>query len=227
MKIGNNVIEVEFDALALSIWATNGGSTSNEKCITVGVISNQHKLHRTDTNRVKLTNDSGSLDRAEAEQLYNEWMPKSIRYINLLRKELDSDACREIAHSAILKILRHHTQFDRVEKQEAWVYRIIRNACYDYFRSKNRRTQQLPNEFDRADESHCETQELIAQDVWDQIMNEMSDQERTIIEMLCNDKSSIEIARRLEVSHSKAKRLIRQLRKHFSASFGLEFRGRG
>jgi RNA polymerase sigma factor (sigma-70 family) len=227
MKIVNHLIEAEVDALALSIWADDGGFIPNEESVTVDVVPDQNTLPDTDNDRIKLTNDLGTLDRAAAEQIYHEWLPKSIRFIKQLRRELDPDACEDIAHDVILKILRCHSQFDEAEKQVAWIYRLIRNACYDYYRSKNGRTQQLPNEFDRADESHCETQELIAQDVWDRVMNEMSDEEKKIIELLCKDRSGREIARELKVSHSKAKRLIRRLRKHFYVSFGLELSGRG
>jgi RNA polymerase sigma factor (sigma-70 family) len=200
-------------------------------------VAEQNPLAEVHNHHIKLTNDQGSLDHAAAEQFDKMFRKKMIRCCKRFRQELDWPTCEDLAQEAMIKILmRGYTKFDEAENKEAWVNRVVRNTCRDYFRTPHvKHMNQLKWLSEHEDlvvglvdkRQYKIGRELSVKETWDRIDNALSKEERIILDMLSSGRSSIEIAKVLNMPARTTNGHIHKLLEKISAAFDLPLGRRG
>jgi RNA polymerase sigma factor (sigma-70 family) len=204
-------------------------------------VAEQSPLADVVNHHIKLTNDQGSLDHAAAEQFDKMYRKRMIRCCKRFRQELDWATCDELAEKAMIKILmRNFTKFDEAKNQKAWINKVVRNVCRDYFRTHikhmNQMTRLPDNEgqdIDRKDELYnriCRDKicrELSVKETWDRIDNALSKEERIILDRLSRGNSSSEIAKVLNLPVRTTNEHRHKLQEKISAAFDLPLGRRG
>ena len=76
------------------------------------------------------------MDNKEFEQLYKRYAPMLYRTAYRMVKN-DADAL-DIVQDAFIRIFNSFTKFRNEANVQTWMYRIVMNLCYDYFRKRKK-----------------------------------------------------------------------------------------
>src|SRR5436190_13112320 len=125
------------------------------------------------------------------------------------RRVKDNALAEDIVQDVFVKMHIRMSQLKDSEKMTGWMYQITRNAITDHFRSKSKSIQisDLDWESDRQDLNDC----VIA--CLGEMLTTLPGKYRQALELAeLENLSQVDLAKRLEISHSGAKSRVQRAR---------------
>lgn len=139
--------------------------------------------------------------------------------LNFIKKRLkDPMESEEVLNQVLMKVYTHCEKLPAVRNNRSWLYRITRNALYDYFR-ENQRWQHLDDEMeleDKTEESLINSLEPLIPVIIKMLPEKMA------LPLYLSDIEGVpqkEIAVKLGISVSGAKSRIQRAREQLKALF--------
>jgi RNA polymerase sigma-70 factor (ECF subfamily) len=151
--------------------------------------------------------------RKKFDELYTAYSDKLYNYALWLTR--NKDACNDILQNVFIKLWKQDTSLYWNDGLEAWLYKVTRNACLDFFRKCSRFTRFRLKY--AKENSFLKTESNEQKAVWDRL-DILNEKERSILYLHFHTGHSFkEIAKILHIKETAVRvtsfRALRKLRK--------------
>ena len=116
------------------------------------------------------------MERKKFNEIYDTYSKRLYNYALWLTR--NTDACNDIIQAVFIKVWNQKKVFSIENELEAWLYKVTRNACMDFFRRCSRYTRFRLRY--KHETPICNTESDENKSVWN-MLDSLKERERTVL----------------------------------------------
>lgn len=149
--------------------------------------------------------------------IYNQHAPAILK---MCKAYTDDEAqAQDFLQETFIKVWQHFENFRGDAKISTWIYRIAINTCLSHIRTrKNKTSQPLSENFDKADDSNAAIKEQHVQQLYSAV-HKLQETDRLIITMVLEEIPYDEIAEAVNISEGNLRVKIHRIKQQLTTLF--------